>query len=349
MYQPTLDSTTILNQIGQKIDNNSLEILDVLGVGAYGVVYRARSLVTGQMFAVKFLPKAGLDSRQRAFQYREITLHTQVSSHHNILSLIKVVETSESIYVVLEYCSEGDLFYNITERSLYVGNDRAVRDAFLQILDAVAYCHSVGLYHRDLKPENIMVFDGGRTLKLTDFGLATTEQYSSDFGCGSMYYFSPECQGTDRRSYASIPNDIWSLGIILINLVTGRNPWHRASPADDAYSAYLRDPDYLRSILPISVQLNEILKCIFTSPAKRATVEQLRAMVEACPRFYDGHARHSSFSTKTSMRLQSSEHSGTHPSNPSLPKVMGRQLAYRDTGGLSYKVDPHKDDSGVGF
>jgi serine/threonine protein kinase len=92
---------------------------------------------------------------------------------------------------VIEFCPEGDLFTNITERGHFVGNDALAKHAFLQILDAVEYCHSLGIYHRDLKPENILVTDGGHTIKLADFGLATSDPYTSDFGCGSTFYMSP--------------------------------------------------------------------------------------------------------------------------------------------------------------
>ncbi len=170
---------------------NRLELTDILGVGAYGVVYTAIDIHTSVLYAVKALNKTGLDPRQRKFQQREIQLHHQASHHPNVVSLVKIMDSVDTTFVVIEFCPDGDLFSNITERGHYVGNDYLAKRIFLQILDAVEFCHSIGIYHRDLKPENILVTDGGMTVKLADFGLATTEYITSDFGCGSTFYMSP--------------------------------------------------------------------------------------------------------------------------------------------------------------
>lgn len=168
-----------------------LELTSILGIGAYGVVYTAIDIHTNIPYAVKALNKTGLDARQRRFQQREIKLHHIASQHPNVVSLVRILDNPDCTYVVIEFCPEGDLFYNITERGQFVGNDAQAKHAFLQVLDAVRYCHSVGIYHRDLKPENILVTDQGNTVKLADFGLATTDQITSDFGCGSTFYMSP--------------------------------------------------------------------------------------------------------------------------------------------------------------
>lgn len=168
-----------------------LELTGILGLGAYGVVYTAVDIFTCTPFAVKALSKTGLDARQKRFQQREIALHHKASAHPNVVSLVKVLDTVDCTYVIIEYCPEGDLFTNITERGHYVGNDVLARRVFLQLLDAVEHCHSMGIYHRDLKPENVLVTNGGLTVKLADFGLATTEAVTSDFGCGSTFYMSP--------------------------------------------------------------------------------------------------------------------------------------------------------------
>ncbi|KAK4695347.1 hypothetical protein P7C71_g2391, partial [Lecanoromycetidae sp. Uapishka_2] len=170
---------------------NRLELTGILGVGAYGVVYTAIDIHTNVPYAVKALNKIGLDSRQRAFQQREIQLHHQASHHPNVVSLVQIMDSPDCTFVVLEFCPEGDLFSSITEKGHYLGNDFMARHAFLQILDAVDFCHSIGIYHRDLKPENVLVSDGGLTVKLADFGLATRDYLTDDFGCGSTFYMSP--------------------------------------------------------------------------------------------------------------------------------------------------------------
>ena len=173
-----------------------LQFQKVLGSGAYGVVHLAKDVSTGIPYAVKalnkFMPNGlPLDRRQQIFQQTEMRLHYQVSQHPNIVSLLRIMDTPEHTYVIMEYCPEGDLFSNITERGRYVADDVAAKEIFLQILDAVSHCHRRGVYHRDLKPENILVTQGGRQVKLADFGLATTEPYATEFGCGSTFYMSP--------------------------------------------------------------------------------------------------------------------------------------------------------------
>jgi len=170
---------------------NRLELTGILGLGAYGVVYTAVEIHTNVPYAVKALNKIGLDSRQRAFQQREIQLHHEASLHPNVVSLVQIMDSPECTFVILEFCPEGDLFSSITDKGHYLGNDLMAKHAFLQILDAVDFCHSIGIYHRDLKPENVLVSNGGLTVKLADFGLATRDHLTDDFGCGSTFYMSP--------------------------------------------------------------------------------------------------------------------------------------------------------------
>lgn len=312
---PSTPPPTAFEQAQYLDPTQRLEFLRTLGSGAYGVVHLAKDVLTGIQYAVKVLNKFTadgfpLDARQQHFQNTEMRLHYEVSAHPNVVSLLRIIDRQDCTYVVMEYCPEGDLFLNITEHNRYVGNDRAAKDVFLQILDAVAHCHRHGVYHRDLKPENILVSEGGNQVKLADFGLATTDSYSSDFGCGSTMYMSPgslsssfsfqppgrslttidptECQHQNPGMpyYASAPNDVWSLGVILVNLTCGRNPWKSASPKESTFRAFMENRSFLKSILPLSDELNEILGMIFElDPSRRISLDELRQRVIDCPVF----------------------------------------------------------------
>ncbi|CAJ0854885.1 13415_t:CDS:2 [Entrophospora sp. SA101] len=297
----TLNDTNYFDpaeRIGKFIDNGLLELTHILGVGAYGVVYGARHVKNRRLYAVKCIPKQQPQQdhinhnhilKQQKLQTAEINFHSQVSGHPNIIRLEKVVETHDSVNMIMEFCQDGDLFSMITEKGGYINNDRLIKKVFVQILDAVKFSHLHGIYHRDLKPENILVFDNGKTVKLADFGLATNDSWSKDFGCGSTFYMSPECQGglyKRVRGYKTAPNDVWSLGVILINLTCGRNPWKQACLRDETFSVFLRDPDFLKTILPLTNELNGILKEIFSlDPDRRISLDDLRDRVLACRKF----------------------------------------------------------------
>ncbi|KAG0050907.1 hypothetical protein BGZ83_004306 [Gryganskiella cystojenkinii] len=299
---PTLYTNAPVTQLPHFIDNGSLVLQNMLGVGAYGSVFRAIDTRTRETYAVKSLNNTGLDSRQRAFQTHEAKLHGLVSGHPNIATLHRIIEEDDCLYMVLDCGTEGDLFHKITERGGLVGNDQAIKSTFDQIASAVLHCHSKGVFHRDLKPENIIMFD--QSVKLVDFGLATTDPVSSDFGCGSTFYLSPECQGgyvEMVKAYDSAANDVWSLGVILINLVFGRNPWKQACTRDETFSAYILDNDFLQTILPMSREFNEIIKSVFClNPRKRIGLAELQRRVLACESFTAPAFLSSSASSSTS-------------------------------------------------
>ncbi|KAJ8292027.1 Negative regulator of sexual conjugation and meiosis [Rhodotorula toruloides] len=324
------NSTHSQNLIGHVLDNSSpdrvshLEFVSILGLGAYGVVYLARDIAAQPtpyptsrahpqlgnlpLYAVKCLNKVGLDERQLSFQRREIGLHSVAAKHPNVVTMHNVIIEETCIYVVLQFCEDGDLFGMITERQRYLGDDDLIRKVFLQIVDAVEFCHSAGIYHRDLKPENILCLEDGRRVVLADFGLATHERTSGDFGCGSTFYMSPECQGglfQRLASYSTAHNDIWSLGVILVNLTCGRNPWKQACPSDETFCAYLGNPDFLRSILPISEHTNRILKRIFAlNPQARISLAELRREIASVRTFTmsDDELRNATRATKEAAR-----------------------------------------------
>ncbi|KAF7351204.1 Serine/threonine protein kinase [Mycena sanguinolenta] len=284
---------------GTRIDNGALELVEVLGVGGYGVVYRAvetRSPVPRQ-YAVKCLvhSQTTVTPRQRQLHIREIALHQLASVHPNVVTLHRVVEEGSHTFIIMDFAPDGDLFSQILYGCRYLGNTRLIKHIFNQLLDAVEYCHSLGIYHRDLKPENVLCFDGGYRIAITDFGLATTEKLSEEFRTGSVYHMSPECQGGEfapSGSYSPMFNDVWSLGIILLNLTTGRNPWKAATLSDSTFRAYLHDPsEFLTTVLPISAELNAVLvRMLELDWRRRMTISELRIALERVTNFYSDGA-----------------------------------------------------------
>lgn len=176
---------------GQVVDDGRLLLIDPLGQGSGGVVFRAVDLCSSTPYAVKCMVKAEPGSRQAAFQQREIHLHSMVSPHKNVVTLHRIVEEDGYIFLVLDYCAGGDLFKFLTRRGTYVRNDELIKNVMCQLIDGLEHCHKRGVFHRDIKPENIMCNRDGTQLKLGDFGLATDSEASRNFGAGTSGYMSP--------------------------------------------------------------------------------------------------------------------------------------------------------------
>lgn len=189
-------SRDIPNLVGHILDHGRLKLTRVLGSGSNGVIYHAVDLISGSSpteYAVKCLIRATKDTPRYNLQRQEIAFHKLLSHHPNVVTLHKVLEHKYYLFLVMDFCSEGDFFTYLSKRKQYRGDDRLVRDMLLQILSALEACHAAGISHRDIKPENILVSDTseGTRLLLTDFGLATKNRASTSFGAGSSLYMSP--------------------------------------------------------------------------------------------------------------------------------------------------------------
>ena len=202
-----------------------------------------------------------------------------------------------------------------------ISQDNAtIRSIAVQLIDAVHYLHTLGIAHRDIKPENLFWTKEGKLL-VGDFGLATEVRWSEDLGSGTSFYASPEAVGISRYEagrmsteqypdaagedvscahegdvrveethylYDTFKSDIWSIGIVLINLVCERNPWQYALPSDEAFSAYMEDPEhFLVEILPaVSPECHALLKGVLrVQPEERMTLKEMKVAVQGIEKF----------------------------------------------------------------
>ncbi|KAF8329539.1 kinase-like domain-containing protein [Cantharellus anzutake] len=220
---------------------------------------------------------------------KELLCHRIASGHRNVLTLHHVIDSGDVLYLVLDYLPEGDLQTSLTEHgSMYRSHPQHIKRIFLQILDAVQHCHDKRVYHRDLKPENVLLKDFGATAVLADFGLSSRKASSVDFEIGSDYYMSPECYGELHCSkpYASVPNDVWSLGVMLFYMVIGSPPWTAARTGCKSFLSFLCDPDFFLRRYPVSAEMNRMLMHVFAiDPTRRMSIDQLRGYVQGISLF----------------------------------------------------------------
>lgn len=201
------------------------EVGRLLGQGTFAKVYHARSLKTNQSVAIKVIDKekvlkVGLMDQIK----REISVMRLVK-HPNIVQLYEVMATKAKIYFVIEYIKGGELFNKVSKGRL---REDVARKYFQQLISAVDYCHSRGVYHRDLKPENLLLDEFGN-LKVSDFGLSALSDSIKQDGllhttCGTPAYVAPEV--ISRKGYDGAKADIWSCGVVLYVLLAGYLPFH---------------------------------------------------------------------------------------------------------------------------
>ncbi|OWB61788.1 hypothetical protein B5S31_g2211 [[Candida] boidinii] len=176
---------------------------------------------------------------------QEIRVLQRIGQHPYITELYDSFDE----FIIMEYCSRGDL-YDAIRTNMVPVSTKDVVDSFLQLISAVEYAHSIGIYHRDIKPENILI-DDDWSLKLTDWGLATDQKFCTDFDVGSERYMAPELLShEDIDVYDAEKVDIWSLGICLLNVVFGKNPFTSASEKDKLFMHFASNREALFDIFP---------------------------------------------------------------------------------------------------
>lgn len=193
-------------------------ILEKLGEGAYGKVYRAIHRDTGHVYALKKLPIQYEDEGVPATAIREVSLLRECR-HPNVIQLHQVHSDAAAMYLVFEYL-DMDLRHYIRSFGAITHTEQ-LRGAALQLFSGIEYCHGRRILHRDLKPQNVLIDVGTMRLKLADFGLARAfsiplRAYTHEVV--TLWYRAPEILIGQTKYYA--PIDIWSIGCILAEMAT---------------------------------------------------------------------------------------------------------------------------------
>ncbi|KAA1080681.1 hypothetical protein PGT21_017071 [Puccinia graminis f. sp. tritici] len=253
----------------------------VLGQGGFGIVYLAQSIVPGDSTtrAVKVIHKT--HGRVSTAIADEIWFHSALSAHNhpNILSLIQTLETPTLSILVMPYMARGTLAHQIFDRGHFLSHPGHIKPIFSQITSAVRFCHAQGVAHRDIKPENILC--GFDQVYLTDFGLATDLRHSTN-KCGTRAYMSPECLGSFDTSlcfYDTFANDIWSLGIVLMNLLGSAQPWREARSYDPHFRAFVAQDTSLFNPIGESFEYSFILQMLCLEDRRMTAHQVLQALL----------------------------------------------------------------------
>lgn len=224
-----------------------------LNHGSFGMVFLAEDITTQQQVAVKCLIKPNVASTTSSVLATdegvdELACHATLQYHGHLVNLLHHFESDAHTYLVLEYCSQGDLYEAIRLGRGPLETEH-VRDFMLQLVGAVEYMHSRGLYHRDIKPENIFIMQDG-SMKLGDFGLATRNLWCYESCVGSDRYMAPEQYDPAGNGYSPAKADIWSIGICLLNILFSRNPFVTPTDSDLLFADYRRDRQSLFDVFP---------------------------------------------------------------------------------------------------
>jgi serine/threonine protein kinase/tetratricopeptide (TPR) repeat protein/TolB-like protein len=263
------------------------EFVRKIGSGGSGVVFLANDTQLQRPVVLKLLKQGTQTMAQiRTTQLREARLASAID-HPNVCSIYEVGEADDEAYIVMQYIPGKSLDKVIAEGP---ASTQLVLSSGIQISDGLAAAHSLGIFHRDLKPANVMLTDGG-LIKILDFGLARQlkreQQVDVERGLpaeaiaalpgdtytargGTIAYMAPEQFVTGQ---SSVQSDIFALGLILYELVSGRHPFHRpdAQELQSIRAIQFALPPSLREIVPtIPVELESvILRCLEKQPAER--------------------------------------------------------------------------------
>ncbi|GIW72524.1 MAG: hypothetical protein KatS3mg102_2066 [Planctomycetota bacterium] len=276
MVSRSADSEAMQHQemIGQVVGD--YQLVEVLGEGGMGVVYKGVDVRFNQPVALKALhPALMADPQLRERFVREAQALARLN-HPNVVRLLNFIDRGDTCFIVMEFI-QGRTIEQIMQQTGLIPPERAA-DIFVQVLAAAHYAHSLGIIHRDIKPANIAVLDSGQ-VKLLDFGTAKVVDAQrltqANMTLGTLVYMSPEqvCgRDLDHRS------DIYSLGVTLYEMVTGHLPYETQSETE-LFRAIVKEAPTPPSVHypPLPRELERIiLRAIEKDPARRfQTAEEM--------------------------------------------------------------------------
>jgi len=207
-------------------------LLRVLGKGSFGKVVLVRKQAgqeTGGLFAMKILRKAHLVKRKQIERTKTERKVLAVADHPFIMKLHFAFQTEDKLFLVLDYCPGGELFFHLSRFRRFP--ERVAKFYTAELLLAIHHLHSLGIIYRDLKPENVLL-DADGHVKLGDFGLAKDNISHACRGansmCGTAEYMAPEVLSQSGHGFCV---DYWALGMLVYEMMTGLPPWYTTDRA----------------------------------------------------------------------------------------------------------------------
>ena len=244
-----------------------------LGSGSFGRVYLVSHNDSKKLFALKVIDKRKLMVSYGKLDiiYNEINIHSKLA-HENIIKLYNVHEDNENINIIMEYAEKGNLFQLISKEKTGLDESKAF-EYFIQVVNAVYYLHINNIIHRDIKPENILIGSDDK-IKLCDFGWAKelTLENRSTF-CGTIEYMAPEIVGSENYDYSV---DIWSLGILLYELLYGHSPFKANSTKNVIINIKTHELTYDDKNKKVSNICKDLIqKLLDSNPQKRLKIKDI--------------------------------------------------------------------------
>ena len=241
------------NYIGRLLDNR-YEILEVIGTGGMAIVYKARCHRLNRLVAIKILKDELSEDAEFRRRFHAESQAVAMLSHPNIVNVYDVSHSDNVDYIVMELIEGITLKQYMQQKGIL--NWREVLHFSTQIAKALEHAHSRGIIHRDIKPHNIMILKDG-SVKVADFGIARVSSAQSTLtreALGSVHYISPEQAKGSKIDYRS---DLYSLGVVMYEMLTGRPPYDGETPVSVAIqhiNAQAVTPRSLNPQIPIGLE-----------------------------------------------------------------------------------------------